>query len=164
MRPFRRLIRWPRVRTTPPPLDHSVDSADSGTHHKLHRAPHRTPQTMNLGGAGRVITIGALAILFALIYLAGGPEPGNASTRDRVKIIRTVWPDAYEAAAIRVARCESHLQPSARNGQYRGMFQVSAALRRDYKGFGRGGWAQARHALRVFNAAGKSWQPWECKP
>lgn len=161
---FRLLIRWPRVRVSPPPLDHSVESGISPEPRKPHRAPQRTPQATEMGGIGRVITIGALAILFALIYLAGGPEPSHASTRNRVLIICSVWPDAYEDAAIRVARCESRLDPRARNGQYRGLFQVNAALRRDYRGFGRGGWAQARHALRVFNAAGKTWQPWECKP
>lgn len=75
----------------------------------------------------------------------------------RAWIIRRVFPDRYQETAVRVARCESGLSPFARNGKYRGLFQVSPGLRRDYRGFGRGGWRQAKHALRVFNASGQNW-------
>ena len=62
--------------------------------------------------------------------------------------------------ALRVAWCESSFRPWARDyasSTHWGMFQVSAALRRDYPGFAMNPWAQAKHALRIFNASKRNW-------
>jgi hypothetical protein len=65
--------------------------------------------------------------------------------------------------AVAVARCESRLQPWARNGQYLGLFQMGTSERLL---FGHGGSAadQARAAFRYFVASGRDWSPWGCKP
>jgi hypothetical protein len=69
----------------------------------------------------------------------------------------------YCGQALRVAWCESRLDVWARNGQYRGLFQMGARERATY-GDGIGAWAQSRAALRYFRATGYTWRPWSCKP
>lgn len=51
----------------------------------------------------------------------------------------------------------------ARNGQYRGCFQMGDWERRNY-GHGNNPWAQAAAAYRYFRATGSDWSPWSCKP
>lgn len=65
--------------------------------------------------------------------------------------------------ALRVARCESGLRTTARNGQYLGLFQMGAWERRTY-GHGDSALEQARAAHRYFVASGRDWSPWTCKP
>lgn len=65
--------------------------------------------------------------------------------------------------ALRVAECESHLYPGARNGQYLGVFQMGESEREKY-GHGPTVIEQARAAYRYFAASGFDWSPWECKP
>lgn len=65
-------------------------------------------------------------------------------------------------AALRVARCESSLNPAAANGQYRGLYQTSSNLRENVPGYGPSAIQQATHAYRIFVRSGMSWQPWEC--
>ena len=69
----------------------------------------------------------------------------------------------YCAQALAVARCESGLSTRARNGQYRGLFQMGSSARQL---FGHGGSAavQARAAQRYFVSSGRDWSPWSCKP
>lgn len=65
-----------------------------------------------------------------------------------------------------VAGCEAGPQrsPWASNGIYLGMFQVSSYWRRIIPGFAMNGWAQAKHAYRVFVITGRSWAHWSCQP
>jgi hypothetical protein len=71
--------------------------------------------------------------------------------------------------AISVAKCESGKYwyegtPFwARNGQYRGMFQMGSWERATY-GHGPDPWKQAFAAHRYYVASGRDWSPWECKP
>lgn len=66
--------------------------------------------------------------------------------------------------ALRVAWCESGpWGTSARNGQYRGLFQMGYYERQTY-GHGRCAEAQARAAHRYFVASGRDWSPWSCRP
>ena len=64
---------------------------------------------------------------------------------------------------LRVARCESRLRLSARNGQYLGLFQMGSNERRIY-GHGPTATAQATAAHRYFIDSGSNWGPWSCKP
>jgi hypothetical protein len=63
------------------------------------------------------------------------------------------------AKAIRVARCESHMNPYSRSssGLYWGMFQFGAYARARY-GFAWSPWVQARAAARMVRVEG--WGPW----
>lgn len=82
----------------------------------------------------------------------------------RACIIRVVFaPIGMASKALRVAECESGLDPRARNGQFRGMFQVSAAWRRDVRGFGALPEQQAWHARRVVTHPHGGWSHWECR-
>jgi hypothetical protein len=71
--------------------------------------------------------------------------------------------------AIEVAECEaSHYwdegrPQEARNGQYRGMFQMGKDERETY-GHGPDPWRQAFAAHRYYIWSGRDWSPWECKP
>jgi hypothetical protein len=69
----------------------------------------------------------------------------------------------YCAEALAVARCESGLHTTARNGQYLGLFQMGSSERRLF-GHGSTPIAQARAAHRYFVASGRDWSPWSCKP
>lgn len=75
--------------------------------------------------------------------------------------IRTIF-GRHGEAAIRVARCESGpmLDPTARNGQFLGTFQMGRRERARF-GHGPGVWRQARAAYRYFRLAG--WEPWSCR-
>lgn len=72
--------------------------------------------------------------------------------------------------ALEVALCESDYYPRdgvpdtvARNGQYRGMFQMGSSERATY-GHSSTAYGQARAAYSYFVASGRDWSPWECKP
>lgn len=65
--------------------------------------------------------------------------------------------------ALNVSWCESRWRTTARNGQYRGLFQMGAWERRAF-GHGPDARTQARAALRYFVRTGRDWSPWECKP
>lgn len=84
---------------------------------------------------------------------------------DPVRAIYAVF-GKYGAQAVEVARCETGGTFSiyADNGQYLGLFQVSAHWRRVVPGFAYTPLAQARHAYRVFRLTGSNWSHWTCKP
>jgi hypothetical protein len=90
--------------------------------------------------------------------------------RDPEAAIRHVF-GRYADEAIAVAACESgdrdgDLSPSvvwARNGQYRGLFQMGSYARSRY-GHGDSVLEQARAAYRYFVDSGRTWGPWSCKP
>lgn len=69
----------------------------------------------------------------------------------------------YCAQAKRVAWCESRYHTNARNGQYRGIFQMGRTERRTY-GHGDTAMRQAIAAYVYFVVTGRDWSPWECKP
>jgi hypothetical protein len=78
-------------------------------------------------------------------------------------VICRIFGSRYCAEAMRVARCESHLQTRAQNGQYLGLFQMGRNERHLY-GHGASAEQQARAAHRYFLASGRNWGPWSCKP
>lgn len=61
--------------------------------------------------------------------------------------------------AVRVAMCESRLDPKAVNGQYKGVFQMGSSERAKY-GHGRTVLEQSKAAKAYFDDAG--WAPWTC--
>lgn len=73
-------------------------------------------------------------------------------------IIRSVF-RSEGRKAVQVAWCESSLNPEARNGQYRGVFQMGSSERARF-GHGRTVLAQARAARRYWRISG--WSPWAC--
>jgi hypothetical protein len=68
----------------------------------------------------------------------------------------------YCQEAVAVASCESHLSPSARNGQYLGLFQMGSYERQLF-GHGETAHAQAVAAHRYFVRSGRDWSPWSCR-
>ncbi|MCZ7587629.1 MAG: hypothetical protein M5U27_01935 [Gaiella sp.] len=70
---------------------------------------------------------------------------------------------SYCGQALRVARCESGYSVNARNGQYRGLFQMGSSERQIF-GHGAGALEQAQAAYRYFVRSGRDWSPWSCKP
>jgi hypothetical protein len=69
----------------------------------------------------------------------------------------------YCGQALAVAWCESRFDPTARNGEYRGLFQMGHMERRLF-GHGSSAHAQSRAAHRYFVRSGRDWSPWGCKP
>ena len=69
----------------------------------------------------------------------------------------------YANQALEVADCESGFYLYASNGQYQGMFQMGSSERATY-GHGYSYLAQARAAWNYFDASGRDWSPWQCKP
>jgi hypothetical protein len=120
-----------------------------------HRKEHRLIRTSTL--------LFGLILAFALYSSEAPAAPQRGTTAYRAWAIKRVWPSRYESQAVRVARCESGIRPWARNGQYRGAFQMGSAERERW-GHGPSIWAQARAALRYFNNSGKDWSPWQCRP
>ena len=68
----------------------------------------------------------------------------------------------YCEEAVAVAWCESRLEPTAQNGQYRGLFQMGSHER---SLFGHGSTAhdQSLAAHRYFVRSGRDWSPWACR-
>jgi hypothetical protein len=69
----------------------------------------------------------------------------------------------YCRQAVTVARCESRLATTARNGQYLGLFQMGS-WERSVFGHGPSARAQAEAAFRYFVRTGRTWRPWTCTP
>lgn len=70
---------------------------------------------------------------------------------------------SYCQQALQVARCESHYETSAQNGQYLGLFQMGSSERQLF-GHGATALEQAKAAYRYFVRSGRDWSPWSCKP
>lgn len=107
---------------------------------------------------------------------AHGEGRGVARIASRPTISKTLWKrryaiktifGAYGDQAIRVAQCESSMNPWAHNkrGGYKGLFQMGPGERKRW-GHGSGAWAQARAAYAYFAATGFDWSPWDkrCHP
>jgi len=110
--------------------------------------------------------VNAVAVaLWLLLWGLADAHAANLTPRQQRarQAIIAVWPKAYERAALSVSWCESRLYVWATNGQYRGLFQVSAYWRRTVPGWGSGAYAQARHALAVFRVTGSTWAHWSCR-
>lgn len=123
----------------------------------------------------RVITPILLSIITAISTVALSPQAeamrrvrkpypriGTAPAMERA--IRSTWPANLQRQALNVAWCESSGKAHARNGQYRGHFQIG---RQEWAKYGKGGnpfngHHNAAAAYRYFRAAG--WAPWECRP
>ena len=92
------------------------------------------------------------------------PYPGVGTAPAMEAAISVTWPDGLEHQALNVAWCESKGSAHARNGQYRGHFQIG---RSEWKRFGSGdpydAVDNAAAAFRYYSYAG-SWRPWECQP
>lgn len=109
---------------------------------------------------GRVNLV--LIIVFVILFfVAAGRAEGS---RPVPLVICDVFGERYCADALEVAWCESRFNTDARNGQYRGLFQVSGHWRRTVVGWGPSASDQARHALRVFKKTGWDWGEWTCQP
>lgn len=108
----------------------------------------------------RAILLAAIVLLLAAPTAQAGrieDQQANAAVA-----ICKVFGKTYCAEALRVAWCESKHYPWARNGQYRGIFQMGDWERRTF-GHGSGSWAQARAAWKYFVVSGKDWSPWACR-
>jgi hypothetical protein len=83
-----------------------------------------------------------------------------ASLPPRKAICAVFARDCQEAIAV--AWCESHLQPTAQNGQYLGLFQMGS-YERELFGHGPTAHEQALAAHRYFVRSGRDWSPWSCR-
>ena len=81
--------------------------------------------------------------------------------------IRSVF-GKYGAAAVRVARCESTMNPRAHNSSgASGLFQIKPATFASTSQRGRNIYdvhANIRAAYEIFVRDGHSWKEWACKP
>jgi len=113
----------------------------------------------------RSIAIKNLLAIIAFI-IALGIAAANAegySARPVPLIICDVFGHRHCADALEVSWCESRFATDARNGQYRGIFQMGSWERRTF-GHGSSAYEQARAAERYFIRTGRDWSPWECRP
>ena len=110
----------------------------------------------------RVILLVAFAVLLAIPATSQAGRIEDQQARAKVVICEVFGPHCK--AALDVAWCESKWYVWAQNGQYKGLFQVSAHWRASVPGWGPGAWAQARHAYKVFRLTGSNWSHWECQP
>lgn len=118
----------------------------------------------------RVIIVMILMMFMMIAYSIHAEEAG-AATKPALKrceqirgvhdrracIIRSVFGPRHGARAVAVARCESGLNPNARNGQHLGVFQMGRRERARF-GHGRTVLAQAIAARRYHAVSG--WSPW----
>ena len=107
-----------------------------------------------------LLNLFALAVLLIVALFAVTTAEGRGKPMGLV--ICEEFGDRYCAQALRVGYCESGLRTEARNGQYRGIWQMGSWERRKY-GHGSTVRAQARAANRYFVASGRDWSPWACR-
>lgn len=111
----------------------------------------------------RNILFGGLLALVATVSVVSAGE--SAPQHDRLPVplaICEAFGDRHCGPALRVAWCESRLDPRARNGQYLGLFQMGAWERSRF-GHGPTAYEQSRAAHRYFVASGRDWSPWSCR-
>lgn len=84
------------------------------------------------------------------------------------QLVRQAWPLRYREAQ-RVAFCESRYGAHAVNGQYKGVFQLSARWRAfmrwehpRWHDVAFTAWENVQAAHEIFMRSGKSWQQWSC--
>lgn len=142
--------------------------------------------TRNAGLSGRFIralvvppavprALALAALLFVLGVVPAGASgqrretvasrPGDAAIAILLACqVERVSPGACQSF-LRVAFCESRLDPRAINGQYKGLFQLSARHRSDpiIRALGwRDAYAEALHTVRYVKRHG--WGEWQCRP
>lgn len=97
------------------------------------------------------------------------PAPAPAAYGEVEALILATWPPSEGARAVRVARCESGLNPRATNGSHWGVFQISKRwhqARAERMGYT---WeqvaTQAGPNIAVAHALwlDQGWRPWTCK-
>jgi hypothetical protein len=118
----------------------------------------------------RIIRI-ILTVLTLIFVCGAATESAQASLtpkqREAKRIIREEFPRKYRQAQ-RVAYCESRYHRKAQNGQYRGLFQLSASWRRYFHALGMHNVGfnarQNAHAAHlIYRGNGKSWYgQWSC--
>ena len=116
-----------------------------------------------IGSKRYIANLVGLVVVFSVAVIAIFTAPTKAASKTIPLTICEVFGDRYCGQALRVAWCESRLDTRARNGQYRGLFQMGYSERHRY-GHGPDALSQARAAFRYFVASGKDWSPWSCKP
>lgn len=105
-----------------------------------------------------------VVVIWAIAVAPADAAPSRiAAMQARAKPIICKVFGPYCREALSVSWCESRHYKWARNGQYRGLFQMGE-WERDTYGHAPGAWAQARAALRYFRASGRDWSPWTCQP
>ncbi len=111
-----------------------------------------------------LLTVTAIAPQAQAMRRVRAPYPGTGTAPAMEAAIRRNWPSHLHRAALNVAWCESRGKANARNGQYKGHFQMG---RNEWAKFGKGGNPYNAHhnsaaAYRYYKVAG--WGPWECRP
>lgn len=93
------------------------------------------------------------------------PYPGEGTAPGMERAIEATWPSHLHREALNVAWCESRGRASARNGQYKGHFQMGSS---EWRRYGSGSpfdpIGNSAAAYRYYRAVGGSWRPWECRP
>jgi hypothetical protein len=136
---------------------------------------HQNVQSSNATKARTLVKV-SLAILFSLMLLATSvnltTHKAHAAS-DTTSIIRQVF-GGYSDQAIRIATCESSMNPNATNSyaignsHAEGLFQIlypstwygtSEANASPYDPV-----ANTRAAFEIFQRDGYSWREWECQP
>lgn len=97
--------------------------------------------------------------------------PPPAPTGSSVEAAIQAWfPDVYDQA-LRVAACESSLNPGAvsRGGGNHGLFQINNVHRRNFEAVTGQPWSMvydayynSQYARRLYDGSG--WRPWTCRP
>ena len=108
-------------------------------------------------------TLAIIAFLIVLGIAAADAEGHESHGRPVPLAICDVFGERHCADALEVSWCESRFDTDARNGQYRGLFQLGSWERRTF-GHGSTAYAQARAAKRYFVRTGSDWSPWSCRP
>lgn len=115
--------------------------------------------------------VGALAVLLAsagpVLGVASDETHGGTTEADQAKVIKQIkraW-EGNDRKAIRVAECESGLNPKATSpgGTYLGLWQFSKATWKDYGGPGDdprdvSAYRQTLIAWKLFQD--RRWEPW----
>lgn len=110
----------------------------------------------------------SLAVALGLVV---GLSACDEATDVQLAIQQNFPEQAYHAKAVRVADCESGLNPRAvsAGGGNHGLFQINSVHKPTVQAMGYS-WNQiydpyvnAKVARKIFNDAGKSWRPWGCR-
>jgi hypothetical protein len=118
---------------------------------------------VSLVAAGAVTLVSSPAE--ARMRYVRAPYPGSGTAPSMESAIQATWPSHLHRQALNVAWCESRGRASARNGQYKGHFQMGKS---EWRKYGNGSpfnpVSNSAAAYRYYRAAGKSWRPWQCQP
>lgn len=131
-------------------------------------------KAMNAGFGVFVIAVILCFIIFLLLSFVPTAEAKSRVVKPRKvphcqshklsppAAVRCVFPARAQAKALRVMWCESKNNPRAKNGQYRGLFQMGSRERATYAYTGYSTplqQVQAAHNLWTW----RGWQPWSCQ-